>query len=150
MIQTEEVLAAQNAWKEFIMALSPLKDDRAALEAKAKEFFRTLYNNDELSFKPTRAAKIPFRNSEAGFVSYFIGGNPDYPEDTGFALVGFRDIRFDNTAIILKDDIAIAGGVYYFQPNDGDMAVMEYTIMYEKSGDGLRIAAHHSSKPYSA
>lgn len=150
MIEKEEIVAAQNAWKEFVMSLSSLKEDRAALEAKAKAFYKTLYKNDELSFKPTRAAKIPFRNDEAGFVSYFIAGNSDYPEDTGFALGGFRDIRFDNTAIIVRGNIAIAGGVYYFQPNDGNTATMEYTIVYEKGNGGLKIIAHHSSKPYSA
>ena len=149
MISKEEILQAQQAWKDYVLSFSAIKDDRAQLEERAREFYQTLYKNDELSFKPTKAAKIPFRNDEAGFISYFINGNPDYSEDTGFVLNGFRDIVFDNTAIIIKSDYAIASGIYTFHLNDGGTWPVEYTFVYERDGDGIKAVAHHSSAPFS-
>ena len=149
MITKEEVLSAQKAWKDYAMSFSAIKDDREQLKKKVREFYQTIYKNDEFSFKPTKAAKIPFRNNEAGFASYFIKGNPDYPEDTGFALNGFHDIVFNNEAIILKEHFAIASGIYTFHLTGGGTMPVEYTFVYEKDADGLKIIAHHSSAPFS-
>lgn len=149
MIQEEAVLKAQQSWRDYVLSFGSLKGDREALEKQAREFYQTLYKNDELSFKPTRAAKIPFRNDEAGFKSYFIAGNSAYPEDSGFVLNGFRDIRFKNSAVIIKDHFAVASGVYTFHLNDGGTWPVEYTFVYEEDEDGLKIVAHHSSAPFS-
>lgn len=150
MIQKDDILKAQQAWKSYMLSFGAMGNgNREAQVKRAKEFYRTLYNNDELSFKPTKAAKIAYRNDLEGFTSYFIGGNPDYPEDKGFVGAGFRDIRFENKAIIIKNDYAIAGGWYHFDLPDGGVWTVEYTFVYEQDGDDLKIVAHHSSQPYS-
>lgn len=149
MIQKQEILDAQQAWKGYVLSFAAIKDDRARLEARAREFYHDLYQNDHLSFKPTKAAVIPFRNDEAGFLSYFINGNADYPEDSGFVLGGFRDIVFANLTVIIKEHFAIASGIYTFMLNNGDAWPVEYTFVYEEGDKGLKIVAHHSSAPFS-
>ena len=59
-------------------------------QAAAEEHINNFYNYQEESvlFKPTLAAEQPFRTDFVGALSYFVGGNSDYPEDNSswFAL----------------------------------------------------------------
>ena len=50
-------------------------------------------------FKPTLAyGANAFRSTKKGALSYFIGGDPDFAEDTGFALKRWVKVRYDNNA----------------------------------------------------
>ena len=57
---------------------------------------------------------------------------------------------YDNHAIALKGDVAIAMGNYYFTcATTGDEAKVEYTLGYQRCDDGeVRIFLHHSSVPF--
>ncbi len=81
---------------------------------------------------------------------YFIGGNSSNKKDAGFALAPWIKVRFENVAIILELNRALAMGNYFFTDSEGAETKVEFTFGYQKDSNGkLRIDLHHSSLPYS-
>ena len=68
-------------------------------------------------------------------------------EDNGFALSNWTEILFDNSNIIINEDIAIAMGNYTFK-NEASKIKVEYSFVYKNYGDEIKIILHHSSLPY--
>jgi len=152
MITKEEVLETQKKWAEALIEIGKLKDDRKACEERTNEKLDALYAYDlgEVLFKPTRATEYQFRGTKEGALSYFIGGNSTFSEDTGFALQPWSAVRFENAGMILNENIAVAMGNYFFtESGSGEVKKVEYTFGYIKSPDGnLKINLHHSSVPF--
>ncbi len=152
-ITAEEVEAAQQEWGEGIVEIGDVYAQEGDYEAAALEHIRTLYafQMGDVLFKPTLAADDQFRITEDEALSYFVGGNPDHPEDSGFAIKPWDDVRWENAAMYLSEDYAVVMGNYYFTPAEGGEPVkVEYTFGYIKDDEGnLRINLHHSSVPYS-
>ncbi len=93
-------------------------------------------------FKPTKAAQRQFRSTVDVAMSYFIGGNSEYPDDKGFALQPWTSVRFENAKPILKDDYALVMGNNVTDTESGETKV-EYTFGYIKDGNGrLRKNVH--------
>ena len=136
MITKEQVLAAQDAWGNGIVAIGKGAQD-------AREFVNKMYVNGAL-FKPTMAKEQPFRIEEDDAVSYFIGGC--CPEDNGFALKPWSAVRFVNADIIINGDQALAMGHYFFT-NNGEETMVEYSFGYAFVDGELKINLHHSSLP---
>ncbi len=151
-ITAEEVEEAQATWGAGVVAIGAAYSDDGDYEAVAREHVETLYafQMGDVLFKPTKAVEDQFRTTEEEAVSYFVGGNDDHPEDGGFALQPWTDVRFENEALYLTDDYAVAMGNYYFTPAEGgDPVKVEYTFGYMKDEEGnLRINLHHSSVPF--
>mgnify|MGYP001823302427 CR=1 FL=1 len=132
-----DVINAQRAWIKAIIA----KDIDSLLE---------LYDfgskEEPLLFKPTLTDVI--RIDEAGTRSYFIGGNPDYPHDSGFLNNDWKHVELQSAAgPILK-----AGGLgykdmghYTFVNQSGDATRADYTFAYHKLNGKVLISLHHSS-----
>lgn len=150
-ITKQEVLAAQKAWSEGIVAISKVFIEKGDYQERAKQHIKELYAYDmgEVLFKPTFASDVQFRDTFEGAFSYFIGG--DIPEDNGFAIKPWSNVRFGDQQIVTSSDSAIAMGNYYFTAVGSDEEVkVEYTFGYVKDGRGnVRINVHHSSMPYS-
>lgn len=97
-------------------------------------------------FKPTLADVI--RLDRKGARAYFVGGDPDYPQDTGFLYRGWTRVDFQSAAgPILK-----AGGMgykdmghYTFVDADGNATRADYTFAYHKVAGRVLISLHHSS-----
>ena len=105
------------------------------------------YGNGMVLFKPTLAAEDQFRGTYDEALSYFVKGMR--AEDSGFAIKGWTDVRFENEGIYTDDDNAIAMGNYFFTGPDGNVTKVEYTFGYVRGPDGeLKINTHHSSMPY--
>ena len=155
-IEEREVALAQQRWADGIVeigkALLENRDDRPqGYRAIAKRLVDDLYGYQEgtVLFKPTKARDKQFRLDSESALSYFVGGNPDYPEDTGFALRPWTDVRFENAGFLLGADRAVAMGNYYFADETGSEIKVEYTLgFFKASGGGLKINLHHSSLPY--
>ncbi len=149
-ITKEEVIKAQEAWGDAIVAIGDAYTDHRDYEELAEKTVDDLYGYDEgiVLFKPTKASEEPFRLSEDEAVSYFVTGI--VPEDHGFAIQPWSDVRFENAGIIIDEDSALAMGHYYFtDANTGEETEAEYTFGYYKDEDGnLRIDLHHSSFPF--
>jgi hypothetical protein len=141
----EQILAAQKAWGDGIVAIGKAKDPRAV----ARQHIDTLYGYDlgPVLFKPTKARVDPFRGTKDEALSYFVGGS--IPEDKGFALAPFTGVRFENEAITIDCDSALAMGHYYFTPAEGQDIMVEYSFGYVPDAKGnVRINLQHSSLPY--
>ena len=111
------------------------------------------YKEGKVFFKPTMASgKNTFRNTRAGALSYFIGGNKDFPEDKGFALKQWVKVRYDNNAaengIQIHGDIAITMGNVYFTNAKGEEVTVDKTFVFRRCKDGkLRLCARQVRAP---
>lgn len=152
MITEELVISAQKKWAEAIVIIGKhCQDDREMLEKITKTLICELYAFEKrvVLFKPTKVSRIQFRHDIESAISYFIGGNEKYPEDTGFALMPWTKVRFENSKMILEGDKAIATGNYYFTDGNGEETKVEYTFGYVQCPDKkVKIELHHSSVPY--
>ena len=74
------------------------------------------YRRGGFMFKPTKARVKPFRTTLDGAVSYFIGGDPNFSEDHGFALNPWTAVRFEPAGTTqLSPSLAITMG-HYIEP----------------------------------
>ncbi|MEM7693163.1 MAG: phosphoribosyl-AMP cyclohydrolase [Pseudomonadota bacterium] len=132
-----EVISAQQAWSQAVIArdvdrLLGLYDFGTAEEP--------------LLFKPTLADII--RVDRKGARSYFVGGDPAYPNDTGFLNRRWQHVDFQSAVgPILK-----AGGLgykdmghYTFIDGKGNATRADYTFAYHKIDGRVLISLHHSS-----
>lgn len=152
-ITEQEVLEAQKIWGEGIVRIGKVYTEEGDYKAEAKKHIADLYgyNLGTVLFKPTLAAEKQFRTTEEGALSYFVGHNENYPEDHGFAIKPWSDVRWESTGIKTEGNMAIAMGNYFFTPAKGGEEVkVEYTFAYTKDDEGvLRIIMHGSHLPYS-
>jgi len=151
MITKQEIIKVQENWGDGIIKIGSLLNDRKVCEKETDLLIDTLYAFElgVVLFKPTKAADNQFRLTRDGARSYFIGGNGDYPEDHGFALQPWTNVRFVNAATILEENRALAMGNYYFTDKVGNEVKVEFTFGYIKDQNGnLKIDLHHSSLPY--
>ena len=117
---------------------------------KTLKFISNLYGfeNGIVQFKPTKASDSQFRNNIESALSYFIGGNDSFIEDTGFATNPWSRVEFKNESIHIINNIATAMGNYFFTDIKGNIIKVEYSFVYKKIGDSIKIILHHSSLPY--
>jgi hypothetical protein len=155
-IAEAEVNAVQQAWCDGLVRIGKVHKDGGDYQGAASQFIDDLYDYKEgkVFFKPTLAfGKNTFRSTKDGALSYFVGGNKDFPEDTGFALKEWVKVRYDNNAaengIQIHGDIAITMGNVYLTNAKGEDAVVDKTFVFRRCKDGkLRLCAHKSALPY--
>ena len=148
-MREEDIISIQKEWASGIVKMGELSNDRDSLESFTSDFLDKIYDFDnQVLFKPTKAANEQFRNSKGSAYSYFIAGDDrECQEDNGFALSKWTEILFDNSNIIINEDIAIAMGNYTFK-NEGSKIKVEYSFVYKNYGNQIKIILHHSSIPY--
>lgn len=151
-ITGQEVVQAQKTWSDGIVAIGRAYASNGDYVKAASDHINDLYAYDLslVLFKPTLASDEQFRASFDGALSYFVGGNPSYPEDKGFAIRPWTQVRWENAGITNNScSMAVAMGNYYFTPAEGEETKVEYTLGYIKDTAGaLRIVVHKSSLPY--
>ncbi len=151
MITKQEVEIAQKAWGEGVVKIGSLKGEPETCASFAQDFIDEKYDfdNKEVLFKPTKTSFRQFRPTKEGALSYFVSANGEYPEDKGFALQPWTAVRFENVALILEENRALAMGNYFFTDENGEDTKVEYSFGYTKNSEGnLKIDLHHSSLPY--
>lgn len=151
-ITEADVLEAQNNWGAGIVRIGKVFLNKGDYRQAALDHILNSYDYEQgtVLFKPTLASEIPFRPTVKGALSYFVGGDADFPEDGGFAIKPWTNVRFDNHDIILYGTKAIAMGHYYFTTLEGNEVKVEYTLGFIKRGDDVKITIQDSSLPYSA
>jgi hypothetical protein len=153
-ITESEVLAAQKAWGEALVAISTtyeMKGKEAAKELAGKVIDEAYgYQFGAVLFKPTlTVAPQTFRTTRAGALAYFVGGDPAFPKDQGFALKGWRKVEIKNAAIFISGNTATTMGNVILTDKDGKITTVDKTWQFLKDdSDKLRIILHHSSLPY--
>jgi hypothetical protein len=152
MITKQEVVEAQQAWSNGLIHIGNVFMEKGDYIAAAKQHIESLYGYTmgEVLFKPTLAALKQFRTTPEGALSYFVGGNPDYPEDHGFAIKPWSKVGWENAGIKFAGNVALAMGNYYFTPaQGGDEVKVEFSFAFMKDDSGkLRIILHDSHLPY--
>lgn len=157
-ITKAEVNAAQQAWCDALVLLGKTHDEGGDVKALALKILSDAYAYDtgKVFFKPTLAyGPNTFRPTKEGALAYFIGGDPNFPEDKGFALKPWTKARFDNLGegdegIQIHGDIAITMGNVWVTAKDGTEVMVDKTFVFQKGDDGkLRLIVHKSSLPFS-
>ena len=147
----QEIEKAQEKWGNGIVKIGELKDTIKECRMFTLDFISKMYDyeNGIVQFKPTKASKAQFRGDVKAALSYFIGSDSDFSEDSGFALNPWVNVDFENNSINIINNIAIAMGNYFFTDNNGDKTKVEYSFVYKKNDRGdLKIILHHSSLPF--
>lgn len=152
MIRKEDILKSQDLWARGLVEIGKFKDDYSRAKNLTLELIDQLYDfrDGKVQFKPTKASDKQFRNDEDSALSYFIGADKNFPEDSGFAMSQWKNIEFKNDSINIYEDIAIAMGNYIFTDGSGAKTKVEYTFGYIKRDKSLKIILHHSSLPYNS
>jgi hypothetical protein len=153
-ITESEVLAAQRAWGEALVAISTTYETKGIGAAKAlagrviDEAYG--YQFGPVLFKPTlTVAPQTFRTTRAGALAYFVGDDRDFPMDKGFALRGWRKVEAKNAAIFISGNTATTMGNVIIADKNGKITIVDKTWQFFKDDNGkLRIVLHHSSLPY--
>ncbi len=149
----KQVETAQQAWANGLIAIGNAYKAGQDYQQVAADMIKTLYgyNQDDgiVLFKPTKASINPFRPNFDSALSYFVGNNPAFAEDQGFALAPWTNIVFTNHAIYQHHEMLIAMGQYTFTDTHGKNTLVDYTFGYRQtSPDQLKIVLHHSSLPF--
>jgi hypothetical protein len=155
-ITEADVNAAQQAWCDGLVKIGKVHKDGGDYKAAASKLIDDLYDyqDGKVFFKPTLAfGKNTFRNTKEGALSYFVGGNPAFPGDSGFALKNWQKVRYDNNAaengIQIHGDIAITMGNVYFTNAKGEEIMVDKTFVFRRCKDGkLRLCVHKSALPF--
>lgn len=152
-ITEKEVVRAQRAWSDGIINIGKVYTAGGDYTQAAAEHIDRFYGYDlsMVLFKPTLAAEKQFRSTFDSALSYFVSGNPSFPEDKGFAIKPWTKVRWENAGIINNScNMAVAMGNYYFTPADGSPDTkVEYTFAYVRDSAGnLKIVVHDSSVPF--
>ena len=150
MVSEADINIAQKAWGDGIVAIASAHLAGGDYVGIARNHVETLYayGISTVLFKPTLASVEQFRPNFESALSYFVASNNACPEDKGFAIKGWTNVRFENSDIILRDDSGVAMGNYFFTTPEGDEIKVEYTFGYIVDSSGnLRINLHHSSMP---
>ena len=150
MIKEEEVLKFQKIWGDGIISIGNTFKKNGNYELEAKEFIARLYayESETVFFKPTLASDTQFRLDSISALSYFIGHNSSFSEDSGFAIKGWKDIKWRNIGIKIMKDCAICMGNYFFLAEGKENLKVEYTIVLKKINGSLKIILHDSHFPY--
>ena len=153
-ITESEVNDAQKAWCQALVDISSTyaKDGQPAAKALAEKVIDSAYGYQmgAVLFKPTlTVAPQTFRTTRDGALAYFVGGDPAYPQDKGFALKGWTNCEAQNAGVFITGDSATSMGNVMVTNKDGKVTTVDKTWTYVKDDAGkLRIVVHHSSLPY--
>ena len=150
-ISETEVLRAQEAWCQALVDISSTnaKSGRAAATALAEKVIDSAYGYQMgvVLFKPTLTVNPhTFRTTRAGALSYFVGGDSNFPNDSGFALKDWTKCEIDNTAILITGSSASTMGNVHLTDKSGNVTTVDKTWKFVRDdADQLRIVVHHSS-----
>jgi hypothetical protein len=155
-VTERDVNAAQQSWCDALVEIGRVYGEGGNYAAAADRLIDELYDYKDgtVFFKPTLAfGENSFRSTKEGALSYFVGGNPKFPEDTGFALKRWLKVRYDNNAaangIQIHGEVAITMGNFYLTDAQGGEIVVEKTLVFRRCSDGnLRLCAHKSALPF--
>lgn len=155
-ITAAEVNAAQQDWCDGLVEISQVHQQKGDYRAVASQLIDDLYDyqDGKVFFKPTLAhGPNTFRPTREGALSYFVGGDDSFPEDSGFALKNWKAVTFDNNAsengMQIHGEIAITMGNVYLTNADGEKVMVDKTFVFRRGADGkLRLCVHKSALPF--
>ena len=155
-IDQHDILNALNDWGDSLIAISRAYEDNGLRSARAiaEQTLDKLYGFElgPVLFKPTLSGgPQTFRLTKIGALSYFIGNDPEYPNDSGFGIKFWRNVKSETGATFIQNDVAMwMGWVSFIDKNNRTVKVdKSFGYARDKNGD-LKIVLHHSSLPFEA
>lgn len=154
-ISQAQVMKAQQAWCDALLSISRayrsggFSQARATAEKVLDQAYG--YEYGPVAFKPTLTSGTQtFRPTKQGALAYFVGGDPAYPNDKGFAIKPWDQCTLRTQVIQLHGIVAITMGNVDLTDSSGKVTTVDKTWVFIKEPDGnIRILLHHSSLPYS-
>ena len=112
MINKKELDNARKAWGDGIISISQAFEASGIKEAElvAKKILDNLYGFEfgPVLFKPTLSGgDQTFRSDRDGALSYFVGNNPKYPQDSGFGIKNWREFNSQTSSFFIDENIAM-------------------------------------------
>ena len=153
-ISEKELSQARVSWGEGLVEISKANEAVGIEKASqlASEMLDSLYgfHIGPVLFKPTLSGgSQTFRTTKEGALSYFVGHNSKYPQDTGFGIKYWREVRSDTSAVCIDENMAMWMGWVTFMDKDGNVTKVDKSFGYKRDHDDrLKIMLHHSSLPY--
>jgi len=155
-LTVREVNDAQQAWCDSLVRIAKTYASGGDYKTVATEVLSNQYNYDNgtVLFKPTLTfGDQTFRLDKEGAAAYFIGGNPKYPNDTGFALKPWVSCRYTNAGgnagVLIDGDYAFTMGNVFITDSKGGETVVDKFFAFKRGDDGkLRIVVHKSALPF--
>ena len=155
-IVKNDILKALNDWGESLIAISRAYEDDGLESARAiaEQALDRLYGFElgPVLFKPTLSGgPQTFRLTKISALSYFIGSDPEYPNDSGFGIKFWRSVKPETSATFIRNDVAMWMGWVCFIDKNNSVTKVDKTFGYTKDKNGaLKIVLHHSSLPFEA
>ena len=149
-----EISQARQSWGEGLIKISSTFDNEGIDKAKviANIELDRLYGFEfgPILFKPTLSGgNQTFRTDKEGTLSYFIGQNPKYQSDSGFALKSWKECNSETSSLFIENDIAMWMGWVSLTNQKGEVTKVDKSWGFKRGLDGsLKIVLHHSSLPY--
>jgi len=155
-ITVQQVNDAQQAWCDSLVNIAKTYAAGGDYKTVATAVLSNQYNYDygTVLFKPTLTfGDQTFRLDKEGAAAYFIGGNPKYPDDTGFALKPWVACRYTNSGggagVLIDGDFAATMGNVFITDAKGGETVVDKFFAFKRGPDGkLRIVVHKSALPF--
>jgi len=153
-ITLKNVSDAQNAWCKALIDISAIntKSGPAAAKKLAEQVIDSAYGYQlgTVAFKPTLTVNPQtFRTTRSGALAYFVGGDPAFPKDKGFALKDWTKCETTDAAILLLGNYANSMGKVKLTDKNGKVTTVDKTWGWVKDDKSqMRIVLHHSSLEY--
>lgn len=151
-ITQADVEGAQRAWCSALVEIGKVGATGGDASAVADKVLSTAYDYDQgtVLFKPTLThGAQTFRLDKQGALAYFVGGDPEYSNDSGFALKQWTTCEAKVVGVVARGDMAVAMGDVHLTDVKGQKVMVDKTFGYVRAADGsLRIVLHHSSLPF--
>jgi hypothetical protein len=149
---TEKLVAETlQAWCDAVVATGKVHATNGDTKAFADEVLTQAYDYDKgkVLFKPTlTSGEQTFRPTKEGALSYFVGGNPSFPNDHGFLLEPWIKVWFTDEDFILTENLAIVQCNIHFISEKREIFVNKSFVFKLCDDSKVRITLHHSSLPY--
>lgn len=151
-ISRVEVQTAQRAWCDALLSISSTSARNGDARGVADKVLSTAYDYDRgtVLFKPTLThGEQTFRMDKRGALAYFVGGDSQYPNDSGFARKPWVGCEAKVAGVYTTPEKTIAMGNIMLTQANGERVTVDKTFGYVRGPDGgLRIVLHHSSLPH--
>ncbi len=155
-ISEKDLEIARGNWGDGLVAVSMAFEAGGIDQARAvaSDILDAAYGYDlgPVLFKPTLSGgPQTFRTKKEGALSYFVGHDPDYPQDGGFGIKGWRKVTSVTAASFIQGDVAMWMGWFTMTDKNGNVTKVDKSFGYKQGPDGtLKIVLHHSSLPFQA
>ncbi|RGP54313.1 hypothetical protein [Pseudomonas abyssi] len=146
------VVDSVQRWCDNVVRIGQIHSEGGDVTAAATQILTDTYDYDKgkVLFKPTLTfGPQTYRPTKEGALSYFIGGNPDFPDDTGFKLKPWMKLWFNKLDYLLHGDLAIVQCNVHLIGEDDSHIFVNKSFVFKMCDDGrVRIVLHQSSLPF--